>query len=374
MEGVESAKVFSGKVSLPNSNNVNLSGPLITAATIYNSNNNTSQQTVETLDLSASTSQQQNTKPLTINELNYDEIEQDGFTAQGYTIADTNSHITSNGKVMITAYNKDGENSRIYIYNSQTGEFEGKIVLDNKDHVGGATFDSKNQILYVTSSEGKVNSYDYQIVTKMIEQAKDDFDGPYTVDMTKYDRSIYNIENTIETKSEASSNSITKQDGMDSIFYYDGYLYSCTYAGTGKLIRTEMEIEKDPRTQEVTNIIEKETTTIGSLPSAVQGIAFCEENGTNYLITASSAANMSSRLKIFEISDEGNLIDKGTKVVSHKGLEGIYINDGSITGIFEYDEQELQNLGKVTDLIGSTGGIRNDIALQAAGTFWDVTH
>lgn len=374
MEGVESAKVFSGKVSLPNSNNVNLSGPLITAAKVFNNNNDASQQTVETLDLSASTSQQQNTKPLTINELNYDEIEQDGFTAQGYTIADTNSHITSNGKVMITAYNKDGENSRIYIYNSQTGEFEGKIVLDNKDHVGGATFDSKNQILYVTSSEGRVNSYDYQIVTKMIEQAKDDFDGPYTVDMTKYDRSIYNIENTIETKSEASSNSITKQDGMDSIFYYDGYLYSCTYAGTGKLIRTEMKIEKDPRTQEVTNIIEKETTTIGSLPSAVQGIAFCEENGTNYLITASSAANMSSRLKIFEISDEGNLIDKGTKVVSHKGLEGIYINDGSITGIFEYDEQELQNLGKVTDLIGSTGGIRNDIALQAAGTFWDVTH
>lgn len=374
MEGVESAKVFSGKVSLPNSNNVNLSGPLITAAKVFNNNNDASQQTVETLDLSASTPQQRNTKPLTINELNYDEIEQDGFTAQGYTIADTNSHITSNGKVMITAYNKDGENSRIYIYNSQTGEFEGKIVLDNKDHVGGATFDSKNQILYVTSSEGRVNSYDYQIVTKMIEQAKDDFDGPYTVDMTKYDRSIYNIENTIETKSEASSNSITKQDGMDSIFYYDGYLYSCTYAGTGKLIRTEMEIEKDSRTQKITNIIEKETITIDSLPSAVQGIAFCEEDGTDYLVTASSAANMSSRLKIFEISDEGNLIDKGTKVVSHKGLEGIYINDGSITGIFEYDEQELQNLGKVTDLIGSTGGIRNDIALQAAGTFWDVTH
>lgn len=374
MEGVESAKVFSGKVSLPNSNNVNLSGPLITAAKVFNNNNDASQQTVETLDLSASTSQQQNTKPLTINELNYDEIEQDGFTAQGYTIADTNSHITSNGKVMITAYNKDGENSRIYIYNSQTGEFEGKIVLDNKDHVGGATFDSKNQILYVTSSEGKVNSYDYKALTSMIDQAKDDFDGPYTVDMTKYDTSIYNIANTIETKPQASSNSITDQDGMDSVFYYDGYLYSCTYAGTGKLIRTEMEIEKDSRTQKITNIIEKETITIDSLTSAVQGIAFCEEDGTDYLVTASSASGMSSRLKIFEISDEGNLIDKGTKVVSHKGLEGIYINDGSITGIFEYDEQELQNLGKVTDLIGSTGGIRNDIALQAAGTFWDVTH
>mgnify|MGYP000428144085 FL=1 len=374
MEGVESAKVFSGKVSLPNSNNVNLSGPLITAAKVFNNNNDVSQQTVETLDLSASTSQQQNTKPLTINELNYDEIEQDGFTAQGYTIADTNSHITSNGKVMITAYNKDGENSRIYIYNSQTGEFEGKIVLDNKDHVGGATFDSKNQILYVTSSEGKVNSYDYKALTSMIDQAKDDFDGPYTVDMTKYDSSIYNIANTIETKPQASSNSITDQDGMDSVFYYDGYLYSCTYAGTGKLIRTKMEIEKDSRTQKITNIIEKETITIDSLPSAVQGIAFCEEDGTDYLVTASSASGMSSRLKIFEISDEGNLIDKGTKVVSHKGLEGIYINDGSITGIFEYDEQELQNLGKVTDLIGSTGGIRNDIALQAAGTFWDVTH
>lgn len=63
MEGVESAKVFSGKVSLPNSNNVNLSGPLITAAKVFNNNNDASQQTVETLDLSASTSQQQNTKP-----------------------------------------------------------------------------------------------------------------------------------------------------------------------------------------------------------------------------------------------------------------------------------------------------------------------
>ena len=39
MEGVESAKVFSGKVSLPNSNNVNLSGPLITAAKVFNNNN-----------------------------------------------------------------------------------------------------------------------------------------------------------------------------------------------------------------------------------------------------------------------------------------------------------------------------------------------
>lgn len=42
MEGVESAKVFSGKVSLPNSNNVNLSGPLITAAKVFNNNNDAS--------------------------------------------------------------------------------------------------------------------------------------------------------------------------------------------------------------------------------------------------------------------------------------------------------------------------------------------
>lgn len=374
MEGVDSAKIFNSKVSLPNSSNAKLSNPLIEKTTIYHSNNNNLQQTTETLDLTVSNSPQQNTQPLTINELEYNEVSQDGFTAQGYTIADTNSHITSDGKVMITAYNKDGKNSRIYVYNSQTGEYEGKIVLNNKDHVGGATFDSENQILYVTGSEGKVSSYDYKALTTMINQAKDDFDGPYTVDMTKYDTSIYNIENTIETKPAAEHNSITDQDGMDSVFYYDGYLYSCTYAGTGKLIRTEIEIEKDPNTQKVTNIIEKETIPVGSLPSAVQGIAFCEEDGKDYLVTASSAAGMSSRLKIFEISDEGYLTDKGTKVIDHKGLEGIYINDGSITGVFEYNEQELQNLGKVTDLIGSTGGIRNDIALKMAGTYWDITH
>lgn len=387
MKGVESAKVFSGKVSLLNSNNVNLSGPLITAAKVFNNNNGAPQQTVETLDLSTSALPQQKQEPLTINELNYDDIEKDGYTVQGYTISDINSHITADGKILLTAYKK-GYNSRIYMYNSVTGELEARITLPTDAHVGGTSFDSQNQILYVTGINGKATSYDYQRLSTLIRITEKDANGVVQVNFSEegdekdpdngnqkltVPRSFI-IENNIDvldTVNKGRELSFNKQQGMDTIYDHDGAIYSGTYSGDGYLVKTTIEYERNPRTGRVISIKTTDNKIVGVLPPAVQGLAFYEEGDKTYLVTASSAQLSKSRLTLFDMTD-GHPIEMGFKIIPQSGLEGIYINNGEISGVFEYDNQKLQNLTTIKELDDSWADPINYMGLNAQATAWDL--
>lgn len=387
MKGVESAKVFSGKVSLLNSNNVNLSGPLITAAKVFNNNNGAPQQTVETLDLSTSALPQQKQEPLTINELNYDDIEKDGYTVQGYTISDINSHITADGKILLTAYKK-GYNSRIYMYNSVTGELEARITLPTDAHVGGTSFDSQNQILYVTGINGKATSYDYQRLSTLIRITEKDANGVVQVNFSEegdekdpdngnqkltVPRSFI-IENNIDvldTVNKGRELSFNKQQGMDTIYDHDGAIYSGTYSGDGYLVKTTIEYERNPRTGRVISIKTTDNKIVGVLPPAVQGLAFYEEGDKTYPITASSAQLSKSRLTLFDMTD-GHPIEMGSKIIPQSGLEGIYINNGEISGVFEYDNQKLQNLTTIKELDDSWADPINYMGLNAQATAWDL--
>ncbi len=387
MKGVESAKVFSGKVSLLNSNNVNLSGPLITAAKVFNNNNGAPQQTVETLDLSTSALPQQKQEPLTINELNYDDIEKDGYTVQGYTISDINSHITADGKILLTAYKK-GYNSRIYMYNSVTGELEARITLPTDAHVGGTSFDSQNQILYVTGINGKATSYDYQRLSTLIRITEKDANGVVQVNFSEegdekdpdngnqkltVPRSFI-IENNIDvldTVNKGRELSFNKQQGMDTIYDHDGAIYSGTYSGDGYLVKTTIEYERNPRTGRVISIKTTDNKIVGVLPPAVQGLAFYEEGDKTYPVTASSAQLSKSRLTLFDMTD-GHPIEMGSKIIPQSGLEGIYINNGEISGVFEYDNQKLQNLTTIKELDDSWADPINYMGLNAQATAWDL--
>lgn len=97
---------------------------------------------------------------LSFNTLNYENIISDGYTPQGITTID--------GQIFITAY-KSGENSRIYIYDESTSEYKGKLILNNKAHVGGITYDEENGIIFVTGTKGSVNTYSYDRIRKVIE-------------------------------------------------------------------------------------------------------------------------------------------------------------------------------------------------------------
>lgn len=299
--------------------------------------------------------------------LDYSEIKKDGFTVQGYTIADTSDHITADGKVLVTAYdhrnfiekgmdNLQGlvtgnkvevEPSRIYVYDNKTGELEGKIILNNHDHVGGATFDAINQILYVTGSNGKVHSYDYTVLQQMITEAKKDIDEgkTYTLDLTANSNYTFEIPNDINIKEDVEGN----ENNMASVFFHDGKLYSVTFENTSKLIETEIDIQTTGEEKDEVQSISSEH--VADLTSAVQGLAFTEQNGKEYLVVASSVRLSESKLTLYEKEADGTYKEAAQKYISQSGLEGIYINNGRITGIFEYENQEIKDMGSVEDLI-----------------------
>lgn len=389
MEGVKAANVFSGKISMPDMKNINPSEAMITGAKLINKNNLLTKREIETVDLSTETMMEKNTKPLSINELNYEDVEKDGYTVQGYTISDTNTYITSDGKILLTAYKK-GYNSRIYVYNSETGSLEARITLPTDAHVGGTTFDSKNQVLYVTAKNGKATSYDYKMLSRLINTTKKDANGVVQINFSKEGDSkdpdggkaaltvpdamlIENNIDVLDTVNKGRELSFNKQQGMDTIYYYNGAIYSGTYSGNGYLIKTNIEYEKNPQTGSIISIKAIDNQIVGTLPPAVQGIAFYEENNKVYLVTASSAKFSKSRLTLFDMTN-GYPIELGAKIISQSGLEGIYINNGEISGIFEYEEQKLQTLTTIKELDNSWADPINYAGLSTQASVWDLIH
>lgn len=340
---------------------------------------------IEILDLSSTL---EKNKVLNINELNYQNIEDDGYTVQGYTISDNNSHITEDGKVLITAYKK-GYNSRIYMYDSTTGELEARITLNTDAHVGGVTFDSKNQILYITGKNGKVSTYDYQLLNRLIKVTSKDTDGVVQINFSNpndekdpekgkqdlTDPSSFIIENSIDVLETVNQGRLfNKQQGMDTIYYHNGAIYSSTYTENGDLVKTEIEYERNLITGKVISIKGESNKKVGLLAPAVQGMAFYEDGDKTYLVTASSAKYSNSRLTLYEMSESEYPIEIGSKVISQDGLEGIYINNGEVSGVFEYEDQKLQNITTIEELKESRGDGLNYAGLKLKAVTWDLTH
>ncbi len=63
--------------------------------------------------------------------------------------------------VFISCYSTNEENSRVCMFDKK-GSFIRDIILDNKSHVGGISYDKKNSLIWICSSKGKVCSYRYQ--------------------------------------------------------------------------------------------------------------------------------------------------------------------------------------------------------------------
>lgn len=160
---------------------------------------------------------------------------------------------------------------------------------------------------------------------------------------------------------------------MDTIYDHDGAIYSGTYSGDGYLVKTTIEYERNPRTGRVISIKTTDNKIVGVLPPAVQGLAFYEEGDKTYLVTASSAQLSKSRLTLFDMTD-GHPIKMGSKIIPQSGLEGIYINNGEISGVFEYDNQKLQNLTTIKELDDSWADPINYMGLNAQATAWDLIH
>lgn len=305
----------------------------------------------------------------TLSSIDYYEILAAGYTVQGYT----EIFSEDGNRVLITAHGRDEDNSRLYIYDKDSGTLETVITFNYSEHVGGISYDSENGIIWIAGDDGKVHSYDYERLNSLISVQKERTTEKVEIDFNISGNSEgIEIPNDIYVK-DLLSDSKHKQEGMDSIYYHDGKLYSCTYSATGELVETNLTINRTRKGVAISS----ESEIVGTLNGATQGLALYEENGKKYVITASSAAfgTPKSRLTKWELTDEG-LNPLGYKYIDHTGLEGIEIEEGYVKGVFEQGWR-IWNRNQTTEILTATSDINDsadyavDAMLSIGGKYWD---
>ena len=304
--------------------------------------------------------------------INYSEIEKDGYVVQGLTYVETKDGT----KVLITAHaSKDGP-SRLYVFDYKKGISEKLFILNNKDHVGGVTYDKKNDVLWIAGDKGTVHTYNFTRMNNITKTHNKLFcEKIYTIDLNKpnaaNNRMAIEIPNDIDAR-KVINFSNHKQSGMDSLYFHDNKLYSNTYGYKGQLIETKINYAMD-NNGNITNITSNNSgKVIAKLDGATQGLAFYEDRGKTYVVTASSAAGSKSRLTKWEIKDSE--VEKiGKYYFDQSGLEGIAVHNNQVKGIFEYDTQTSTRIAN-TDSISEAPDAVTDQILAVKAWVWDNLH
>ena len=286
------------------------------------------------------------------NNLDYSKIMDDGYIQQGYTIVGG-----TYPSILISAY-KSGNNSRIYIFERESGNYEGYITLPNKNHVGGITYDPINDVLFITGSNGSIKTYDYSVLMKTLDNANDITDDVH-IDLTnKVNSNLAFIENDFDVKQQAST-----------LTFYNNALYSIDFGYNGVMVKSEYNV--------VDNMIVSTKNTYYSLDKArcVQGMAFYEKDNDTYLVLSSSLGVIDSKLTIYKMNNENFSYLSELTIDSNRKMEGISVDKlGNISSIFEGDTES--KLIATTDEIIDNKKIDyiNNILYDISGFGWDIGH
>ena len=229
----------------------------------------------------------------------YSNIITDGFIVQGFC--------TTDKYYLISAYCslKDNKrNSRIYFYIKESGDSCGYVVLDNKAHVGGISFDYRNRVLFVTGSKGKINVYRYDSLIKSLG-------GNY---LEHVDSDI-NISYDLPGKVSAAT-----------INFYDNSLYICICSCSGVMLKYDLSYVDD-------KIIIVNKTLYNCLPPCIQGLVVFNYCGKKYFLVSQSYRRLKSIIKLYDF--DNNFL--GQRIIGFRGLEGIDMDsNGNIHGVFEF--------------------------------------
>lgn len=274
--------------------------------------------------------------------MNYQNIIEDKYTPQGLTIIEDN--------YFISAYKKHSP-SRIYIYNKD--KCLGKIILDNKAHVGGISYLKEHNIILVTGTKGTINAYNYLYLKKYF---KKDY---FTLDLADLNKEQYKVPCTIN---------ITPYGSAASVFYYDNYLYINTFNGyrKGKLFKIKMYYSKE------NNIISKiGKPTLIKIPPRIQGLSIIKYKHQEHLILSKSLSKTSSYLYIYKYLSTLKYL--GKYKLPHPGAEGFIIDNDILTIIYEtYSnnsfsislEKLFNNLTKAPDIKDKVSSFISGIAYE----------
>jgi hypothetical protein len=229
--------------------------------------------------------------------IDYSNIKQDKYVVQGLTIIDN--------LFFISAYKKNNL-SRIYVYSEN--EYLGKIILDNKWHVGGISFDKKNNIIFVTGSAKSISTYNY---TKIRGFIKKDF----VLDLNEHLDLV--IKNNLTTPFRAAT-----------LFIYKGYIYITKFDIHTKIAKIKYEYNKK-------NVKEVKIVDLGTINNSfcVQGICFYK----NELYLSSSLGTIKSVISVYDHNFK--LVNR--RMIKQMGIEGIIIKDNILYSIYEMGKPRI---------------------------------
>ena len=223
--------------------------------------------------------------------VNYSNIREDEYVVQGLTIIDN--------LFFISAY-KSHDYSRIYVYDKYG--YLGKIILNNKHHVGGISFDKKNNIIFITGSSTSISTYNYLKIKKYIKKN-------FTLDLNIKTNII--IPNDFSTIFRAAS-----------LFIYKGYVYIVNFGLSTKLAKINYSFNK----KMVHQICQ---TDLGIINNAfcVQGICFDKNN----LYLSSSLGPIKSFISVYNFK----LHLTNRIIINQPGIEGIIIKANNLYSVYE---------------------------------------
>lgn len=233
--------------------------------------------------------------------VDYSNIGKDNYTVQGFVLLDKYMIISAYCKCIPGKKNK----SRLYFYDSKTGESNGFVELDNSSHVGGVAYDKVNNVLYVTGSYGKVNAYSFDSVLSVLNGSGK---------LEKYDSS--NLDISLILKGNVSA---------ATIYFYEGCLYVATCSNVGRVVKYKVRYSDN-------KILVNEYKVFENVPACIQGISVFDYEGKRYYLFSQSYGKSKSTIKALD--EKFNFI--GQVVLSITGIEGIDISkSGNIYAVFE---------------------------------------
>ncbi len=223
--------------------------------------------------------------------IDYSNIKNDKYVVQGLTIIDN--------LFFISAYKKNSL-SRIYVYSEN--EFLGKIILDNKWHVGGISFDKKNNIIFVTGSAKSISTYNYTKIKKYIKKN-------FVLDLNEHLDLM--IKNNLTTPFRAAT-----------LYIYKGYIYITKFDIHTKIAKIKYEYNKK-------DIKEIKVIDLGTINNSfcVQGICFYK----NELYLSSSLGAIKSVISVYDKNFK--LVNR--RMINQMGIEGIIINNNELYAVYE---------------------------------------
>lgn len=257
-----------------------------------------------------------------IQEVNNKSLGTVDLRIQGYT--------TAGDYYLITAYDHNHTiNSRVYIYDKAgrcLGFVELKSKGDSKSHVGGITYDSENNIIFITGKNGVVNTYRMDDITDGLNQVGKKLNKLPSISKTA------NLD-IINSGSVNISNHFSENTSAATTYYSSNEkaLYIADCAGAGTLIKYSVTTGKQGVSFDNGTVVSKD------FASCCQGIAtHTDSKGNNYIYASQSyGVHHDSVIRKYEVTPTG-LEEVGATTIKTPGLEGIQIDSqGNLSGVFE---------------------------------------